>query len=231
MPAMIYTKRDMTFRKITSAEPVVSYLVKVLREKLAAGERVLWLVPGGSAIDVAATVSQQLRGTDLSNLTVTLTDERFGPVGHDDSNWRQLHDADFHLPGATMVPVLHGHSQTGTTQEFARHLQEYCRGASYCIGFFGIGPDGHTAGILPGSPAVNAKEWAVIYQAPGFTRVTMTPPAIAALSEAVVYAMGESKQEPLELLQQDVPIDKEPAQALKKVPKLTIFNDQIGDPT
>jgi 6-phosphogluconolactonase/glucosamine-6-phosphate isomerase/deaminase len=219
----------MIFRKITSDEAVVRYLVELLRQKLDYGEKVLWLVPGGSAIKVAATVSQQLRDIDLTNLTVTLTDERFGPVGHKDSNWRQLHEADFHLPGATMVPVLHGHTLQETTQEFARHLQEYCQGASYCLGFFGMGPDGHTAGILPGSPAVAATEWAASYQAPGFTRITMTPPAIAALSEAVVYAMGESKQEPLELLQQDVSLDQEPAQALKKVGQLTIFNDQIGD--
>jgi hypothetical protein len=201
----------MIFRKITSDEAVVRYLVELLRQKLDYGEKVLWLVPGGSAIKVAATVSQQLRDIDLTNLTVTLT------------------EADFHLPGATMVPVLHGHTLQETTQEFARHLQEYCQGASYCLGFFGMGPDGHTAGILPGSPAVAATEWAASYQAPGFTRITMTPPAIAALSEAVVYAMGESKQEPLELLQQDVSLDQEPAQALKKVGQLTIFNDQIGD--
>lgn len=219
----------MTFQKITDSAPVVEYLVKVLKEKLATGQKVLWLVPGGSAIGVAAEVSKQLRDLDLTNLTVTLTDERYGPVGHPDSNWQQLHAADFHLPGATMVPVLHGHTAEETTTEFGRHLQEYCQGAAYCIGFFGMGPDGHTAGILPGSPAVSATDWAAYYEVPQFRRITMTVPAIAALSEAVVYAMGDSKLEPLQNLQKDVPLDEQPAQALKKVPKLTVFNDQIGD--
>lgn len=221
----------MTFKKVTNSQPVVEYLVKILKEKLTGGQKVLWLVPGGSAIGVAAEVSQQLRGINLTNLIVTLTDERYGPVGHPDSNWQQLHDADFHLPGATMVPVLHGHTPEETTTEFARHLQEYCQGAAYCIGFFGIGPDGHTAGVLPGSPAVTANEWAEYYVVPAFQRITMTPPAIAALSEAVVYAMGDAKLEALNNLQQELSVEVQPAQILKKVPKLTVFNDQIGEPS
>lgn len=219
----------MVFKKVNSAQTVTDYLTSLLQEKLAAGQKVLWLVPGGSAIAVAAAVSKNLAGTDLQNLTVTLTDERYGSVGHPDSNWVQLEQAGFSLPGARMVPVLHGHPVKETTAEFATHLQEYCQGAAYCLGFFGMGPDGHTAGILPGSPAVSATEWATSYQVPEFLRVTMTPPAIAALSEAVVYAMGEAKAEPLANLQKELPLDEQPAQALKKVAKLTIFNDQIGD--
>lgn len=221
----------MVFKKVNSADAVTEYLSTVLTEKLSAGQKVLWLVPGGSAITVVAVVSKKLQGLDLKNLTVTLTDERYGPVGHPDSNWLQLEQAGFSLPGARMVPVLHGHSVAETTTEFAKHLQEYCQGAAYCLGFFGMGPDGHTAGILPGSPAVTATEWAASYQVPEFLRVTMTPPAIAALSEAVVYAMGEAKAEPLANLQQELPLNEQPAQVLKKVSKLTIFNDQTGETT
>jgi len=219
----------MTFRKVTNDEPVVDYLADVISQKLQTGS-VLWLVPGGSAIQVSAKVAKKLQGTDLSKLTVTLTDERFGPVGHKDSNWQQLHDADFHLPGALMVPILHGHTLDETVGEYAKHLQEYCQGASYCLGFYGIGPDGHTAGILPNSPAASTQDWAVGYEAPNFTRITMTPPAIAAMTEVVVYAMGDAKKEPLtQLRDQDLPVNEQPAQAHKKVQQVTIFNDQIGD--
>ncbi|MEO5628081.1 MAG: 6-phosphogluconolactonase [Candidatus Saccharimonadales bacterium] len=219
----------MKLCKITNRQPVVDYLADLLQKKLAAGQKVLWLVPGGSAINVAVAVAVKLKDTDLTNLTVTLTDERFGPVGHPNSNWGQLHAANFHLPGATMVPVLHGHNIKETTTEFARHLQDYCQASAYCIGLFGIGGDGHTAGILPGSSAVVATDWAACYDTPEFQRITMTPPAVAALSEAVVYVMGDSKLEALNNLQKDVPLEQQPAQALKKVPKLTVFNDQIGD--
>lgn len=219
----------MVFKKVHSAEAVTDYLVTVIQDKLAAGQKVLWLVPGGSAITVAAAVSKRLARADLQNLTVTLTDERYGSVGHPDSNWLQLEQAGFRLPGARLVPVLHGHPVGETTLEFAQHLQEYCQESIYCLGFFGIGPDGHTAGVLPGSPAITATEWAVSYQVPEFLRVTMTPPAIAALSEVVVYAMGEAKAEALANLQKDLSLAEQPAQALKQVATVTIFNDQIGD--
>lgn len=218
----------MQLHKVTNDESVVTYLAGVLRQKLGEG-KVLWLVPGGSAIAVAVAVSQKLQDAELENLTVTLTDERFGSVGHSDSNWQQLQDAGFNLPGATAVPVLHGHDRDQTTSEYAQHLQEFCQGAAYCVGLFGIGPDGHTAGIIPGSPAVTATEWAASFDNGDYQRITMTAPAIAALSEAVVYAMGEAKLPQLERLQQDLPITDQPAQALKQVPKLTIFNDQTGD--
>lgn len=221
----------MVFQKVNSADAVIDYLTGVLKERLATGQEVLWLIPGGSAIEVAAAVSQRLHGIDLSKLTVTLTDERYGPVGHPDSNWHQLEQAGLNLPGARLVPVLHGHSVEDTTVEFARHLQEYCQGAAYCLGFFGMGADGHTAGVLPDSPAVSATAWAANYQGSDFMRITMTPPAIAALDEAVVYAMGEAKLSALQNLRQDVPLTKQPAQALKKVKQFTIFNDQIGETT
>lgn len=221
----------MVFQKVNSADAVTGYLTSILEEKLAGGQQVLWLIPGGSAIEVAAAVSQRLQDIDLSKLTVTLTDERYGPVGHHDSNWLQLAQAGLSLPGARLVPVLHGHSVEDTTAEFARHLQEYCQGAAYCLGFFGMGADGHTAGILPDSPAVLATEWAASYQGPDFMRITMTPPAIAALDEAVVYAMGEAKLPALQNLRQEIPLAKQPAQALKKIKQFTIFNDQTGETT
>jgi 6-phosphogluconolactonase/glucosamine-6-phosphate isomerase/deaminase len=219
----------MVFTKIANADPVVHYLADLLRQKLTGGQKVLWLVAGGSAISVAVAVAEKLQTEDLSNLTVTLTDERYGPMGHKDSNWQQLKDAGLVLGKARAVPVLHGHSIEETTTEFGQHLLEYCQGAAYCVGLFGIGPDGHTAGILPNSSAVNETAWAAYYQGPDFKRVTMTVPAIAALSEAVVYAMGEAKKPALSNLQTDLSVAEQPAQALKKVPTVTIFNDQIGD--
>ncbi len=218
----------MVFSKVDSTAPVITYLTDLLISKLADGS-VLWLVPGGSAIMVAVAVAQNLAAADLSRLTVTLTDERYGPVGHADSNWQQLTAAGFKLSGAQVVPILHGHDIDQTTTEFAQHLQEYSQGATYCVGLLGIGSDGHTAGILPDSPATTSANLASSYQGSDFKRITITPPALAALNEVVVYARGEAKKQALLNLQTDLPVAQQPAHALKQVAKLTIFNDQIGD--
>lgn len=219
----------MVFRKIGTAEPVVAYVVRILEEKLTAGQRVLWLVSGGSAIGVAVAVGHQLDPALTKKLTITLIDERFGPIGHADSNWQQLVAAGFDVPQARLIPVLQGKDIQATTTAFATALQEYTTAADYTLGLFGIGSDGHTAGILPASPPVTATAWAAYYAAPPFERITMTPSVIAALDEAVVFAMGKDKQSALEDLRQDIPIVYQPAQALKHIPKVTIFNDQIGE--
>jgi 6-phosphogluconolactonase/glucosamine-6-phosphate isomerase/deaminase len=199
----------------------------LLRQHLGAGKKVLWLVPGGSAIAVVIKVAERLIAQDLSNLSVTLTDERYGDLSHADSNWHQLEDLGFQLERAKLYPVLTGDYREQTTKNFASTLRKLLTESDYRLGFFGIGPDGHTAGILPGSPAVDAKEFAAGYTAPNFERITMTPLAIAKLDEAVVYAMGAAKWPILEQLQVDLPLAKQPAQALKQVPQVTIFNDHI----
>jgi 6-phosphogluconolactonase/glucosamine-6-phosphate isomerase/deaminase len=193
------------------------------------GESVLWLIPGGSAIKVAAAVSRQLAGRDLPKLYVTLTDERYGPVGHPDSNWRQLSEAGFQLLGAQLYPVLSGTDRGATTAAFADYIGKQLTTTDFKIGLFGIGPDGHTAGVLPGSPAVSDGRLAADYDAGNYQRVTLTPPAISQLDEAVVYAMGADKQPTLEALQTSRPLAEQPAQVLRQLPKLTIFNDQINN--
>jgi 6-phosphogluconolactonase/glucosamine-6-phosphate isomerase/deaminase len=192
-------------------------------------KKVLWLVPGGSAISIVAEISKRLAGRDLGNLSVTLTDERYGEVGHPDSNWKQLADLNFDLPGANLVPVLNGKDRAGTTADFAEALTTLLDQSDYALGFFGIGPDGHTAGILPGSPAVTSTMAAQDYDAGNFQRITMTPLAIEKLDEVVVYAMGEAKWPVFDQLETDVPVNEQPAQFLKQVPTVTIFNDYKGE--
>jgi 6-phosphogluconolactonase/glucosamine-6-phosphate isomerase/deaminase len=219
----------MDFRKISSIQPVVDFIADRLKNALATQQSVLWLVPGGSSIVVAVEISRHLQGQDLHKLAVTLTDERYGPIGHSDSNWQQLTESGFALPGALMVPVLSGDSMETTTQQFHETLKELLQDADYTLGFFGIGPDGHTAGILPGSTPIISKQYAASYEAGNFKRITMTPLAILRLNEAVVYATGEAKRPILDQLETRIEIDQQPAQALKFVPKLTIFNDQKGE--
>jgi 6-phosphogluconolactonase/glucosamine-6-phosphate isomerase/deaminase len=219
----------IVFKKVSSIDPVADFIAGRLIQHLEEGKRVLWLVPGGSSIVIAAAVSQHLKGKPLGKLAVTLTDERYGEINHPDSNWRQLDEAGFELPGASLRPVLQGLDLDSTVGSFAETLKEEFNRADYRLGFFGIGPDGHTAGILPGSPAVRSGVLTAGYDAGNFRRLTMTPPAIDQLDEAVVYAVGEAKWPVIDALATSIEWDVQPAQALKQVPRLTVFNDHLGE--
>lgn len=214
------------FHRIDSIEPVVSYIAEKLKGPLAQGKHVVWLVPGGSAISVAVAVGKKLQDVPLDRLTVTLTDERYGPVGHKDSNWKQLLDAGFDLPGARMIPVLASHDLETTTADFNRLLLTMIGIADTVIGFFGMGPDGHVAGILPHSSAVNSSDFVASYDAPPYQRITMTTVPMLALTEAIIYATGEPKRTALENLKKELPVTDQPAQALKLAHAFTVFTDQ-----
>lgn len=205
---------------------IVEYLTSTLVAHLQADESVLWLVPGGSAMKVATKVLAALEDVDTSKLCITLTDERYGRPDHPDENWLQLEQLGFNVSTINAYRVLRGEDIETTAQDFGDKLERLFATYQYKIGLFGIGADGHTAGIKPHTVAVTSDEYAAQFEGEDFARVTMTPKAIAALDEVVAYAHGADKYPVLgQLLHEDVALIDQPAQALKTVPRSTIFSD------
>lgn len=198
---------------------------KILRQ-LDSGKNVLWFVTGGSSIDVAIEASKIISKRPHKNLTVMMTDERYGTLNHADSNWYQMMQKGFSLKDATLIPILTGDNTTLTTEKFNENLAYEFNVAGYTIGLFGVGKDGHTAGILPNSPAIDSEDLAFGYKTPTFFRITITPKLIEQLDEAVVFMQGEEKWKVVnDLRNKNIEVNLQPAQILKKVPILTIFTD------
>lgn len=219
----------MNYVEISSTEPVSAHITRTLSEHLTAGEKVTWLVPGGSAIVIAAKISQNLTDGNipLENLFMTLTDERYGYVGNPDENWRQLERAGFSLPGATVYRVLQpGLSREQTTEQFAAKLTEFLTASDYRVGFFGIGADGHTAGIKPRMIDMDSEAFATSFRGADYERITMTPRAIKMLDKIYAYAVGAEKAAALrELYNEEILPAEQPAQVLKNVHDFTLFTD------
>ena len=216
----------MKYIHIDSTEPVTTYLTDTIKDKLSSGQSVLWLLSGGSSGEVCIDVSKRLRSENLENLYVTMTDERFGPVGHANENWQKLLDDGLDLPGAKLYRPLIGMDRASTTTQFAHWLENKFEDVDYTIGVYGVGTDGHTAGIKPVPSAVNADGWAVDFDGHDFERITMTFDAISRLDEAVMQAMGADKAQVLDdFLNKDIDSKVQPVQILKSVNKLTVFTD------
>jgi 6-phosphogluconolactonase/glucosamine-6-phosphate isomerase/deaminase len=214
----------MRFVKVDSPEPVVAELVKVILGELAGGKHVLWLLSGGSAIDIAVQARQKLP-EKCGKLTAMLMDERYGSPGHPDSNWQQLLDAGFNTEGIDSRPTLRGEDFAQTARDFNKMLRAAFNAADTTVGLFGIGPDGHTAGILPGSPALSSRDLTAAYKGPDYERITMTFAAFDKVDVAMAYVVGPEKTAALKHLQKDLPVEQQPSQALKRINKVTIFND------
>lgn len=214
-------------------EDAAAFIASSILNQLKSGKQVLFFVTGGSSIAVGVKVAEILRNDPeqnlIQNLTVMMTDERYGPLDHKDSNWYQLMQKGFSLPGSKLLPILNREDRINTTEKFIINLsQEFMitKETKYKIGLFGIGADGHTVGILPESDAVKSKDLACDYDTPTFCRITITPEVIEELDEAVVWVQGKEKWKVVEdLLEKNIDVTKQPAQILKKVPSLTMFTD------
>lgn len=201
-------------------------ITKSIEEKLEEGRSVLFLIPGGSSMKVAVRVIENLHRVDTSKLFITLTDERYGRPGHPDENWSQLTNLGMTLGAIDYYRVLRGESPEDTASEFGARLEQLLDEYDYKIGLFGVGVDGHTAGIKPGSVAVESERYAEYFRGDDFERITMTPKAIAKLNEVNIFAQGEEKRDVLwQVANEDVDIKSQPAQALKTAKKLNIYTD------
>lgn len=217
----------LRFIKENGPGAAAKQLAQQIQTRLDGRQSVAWFLSGGSAIGVAVLAAKKLKPSP--HLTVTLVDERYGPPGHPDSNWEKLLAGGFQLRNAHLEPVLRGGNADQTLADFERLASHLLQDTDYKIALLGIGADGHTAGILPRSPAVSSRSLVSFYGTPEYQRITLTPRGLAKLDEAVVYAVGDNKRQALQNLSKDIPMDIQPAQILKKIPRLSIYNNQRGD--
>lgn len=195
-------------------------------------KNVVWLVSGGSNIALSLQVIRALPQEHLDRLTIMLSDERYGKPGHADSNWQQLADTGFaataEAGGATFLAVLQPDmTLDDTCEHYGKVVCNVFDQADVIIAQLGIGGDGHIAGILPRSAAVDSQKQVAGYDSGTFQRITMTPPTLLRVTAAYVYAYGDTKHQALRKLEsQDVSVGEQPAQILKQISESHLFTDQ-----
>lgn len=190
-------------------------------------KRVLWLLSGGSGIDVCVEAANLLNSAPLHLLTVVLTDERYGEPEHANENWQQLLDKGFVLEGAQTYRILSGKDRATTTKEFNEWLKKELQATDFTIGLFGIGTDAHTAGIKPHSVAVTSHEYVADFDGEDFERITITPKVFPHIHEVVIQANGEDKKPIIETLLHEATgsVTASPMTLLSTVPVATLVTN------
>lgn len=206
-------------------------LAEQLTAALLAHNRVIWLVPGGSNIPISVEAMRLIEPELTRKLVIMQTDERFVPTTSDDCNWLQLARAGFDTKYASTYPILiDGDNRDTTVTRYAAVVAREFAAADYIVGQFGVGPDGHIAGIKPHSPASTSTELVAGFQGEDFKRVTLTFSAISQLDAASAFVFGDNKRAVLEqLLADSPPLPEFPAGILQSIPLCTVFNDQIEE--
>src|SRR5260370_38067823 len=132
-------------------------------------------------------------------------DERFVPYDHPESNYRMTREA--MLTKAPVPPGnVHPVPADGTPEEAASRYERTLQAAYGAAGLdparplfditlLGLGPDGHTASLLPGEPALQEpKRWgAAVSHGRPEVRITMTYPAIESSRRVAFLVAGREK--------------------------------------
>jgi len=188
---------------VNNSAEVINGLTAMLEESVNGDKKVLFLMPGGSAAPIATKIWQNLSEASKANITLSLTDERFGAVGHQDSNWKLLQELGVDVNEPRHIPVLGSLPDIqATAADWATRLNSTVEACDSVVALFGIGADNHIAGIKPSSPAVaEQNELTSAYQGEDFARITISPIFFENINKAAIYTEGPSKAEAVKSLE------------------------------
>lgn len=127
-------------------------------------------------------------------------DERVAPAGHPDRNWTHLGES---LLGAVPLPAANLHPMPVEDADLDAAALGYAQALVVVAGLppildlihLGLGPDGHTASLVPGDPVleVRDRDVALTGEYQGRRRMTLTYPLLDRARRILWVVTGDNK--------------------------------------
>ena len=161
---------------------------------------------------------------DWARVEVFFGDERCVPPDHPESNYRAANEAllaRVPIPGDN-VYRMHGEDDPEqAAKAYGLMLKERFGDGGLDLALLGMGDDGHTASLFPGTPAVREREHRVVAQfveksTTGKSwRITMTAPFLNRSGRVLLLVAGKSKAARLrDVMEGDPDPDRLPVQLI-----------------
>ena len=203
---------DVELRVFDTAEEAREAAAKELAEAARAGVHIA--LSGGSAPGGAYELAARLE-PDWSRAEVWWGDERCVHPADSRSNYRlareRLFDALARLPRA--VHRIRGELDP---EEAAARYDAEIADVQLGLAFQGIGPDGHTASLFPGSPALEERERrALTVPHDDVPRVTLTLPVLCGAETVLFLVLGTEKVAAVRAALAEPPSPKIPASLVR----------------
>ncbi|NJM08737.1 6-phosphogluconolactonase [Candidatus Gracilibacteria bacterium] len=189
------------------ASGVANRIADVARRAIAARGRCTIALAGGST---PRPIYQQLAAAndiDWQWVTLFWGDERCVPPDHQDSNFHMAQEtllAQVAIPAAQIFRMRGEGEPQAAASAYTRDLMQVFGGdpqsgpppEGFDLILLGMGSDGHTASLFPGTPAVDEQQaWVVAQHVPHVDawRITLTYPVINAAHNVVFAVAGADK--------------------------------------
>jgi len=142
-----------------------------------------------------------IRSIDWQHVHLFWADERCVAPDHEQSNFKLARDAFLSkvpLPAGNVHRIRGEESPDAAAEAYDARLREFFRKGlpAFDLILLGVGEDGHTASLLPGSPALKERlrlAVAVYRHPPELNRVTLTLPVINSAHEVIFLVSGAAK--------------------------------------
>jgi 6-phosphogluconolactonase len=137
------------------------------------------------------------RNLPWQNITIFQADERVAPDGDPDRNLTHLRESLGTAPAEVVPMPVTDADLDAAAQRYAELLP-----ARFDLVHLGLGPDGHTASLIPGDPVLTVTDRLVALTRPyqGHPRMTLTYPALARADQLLWLITGANKRTPLRKL-------------------------------
>lgn len=195
-----------------------------------ADKPVLIMLAGGSSREIIDLLDGELL-TD--QVTITVTDERYTD-DLEENNFAYIQGTSFYNASISAgsfcidTQIFSGESHEEHAKRFDKNLHEWKRDFpnGKIIALFGVGKDGHIAGIIPGTEFSNPDIWAVDLKDVKFERTTVTFSFMKSIDFPLVYISGAEKAEALALtVAKEGDLETTPARILNEMKEPIVFTD------
>lgn len=186
------------------ARAVAEKSIAIMRQAIADNGQCIWVLAGGSTPQLAYQViaDEHLDAVDWSRVTILIGDERIAPLDSDDSNWHQAEQALLHhIPEARLLRPRSDQTLDVAVNHYQQTVDSLPKGRSdaphFDLVWLGVGEDGHTLSLFPGSPNLDNTTDLVLPvddspKAPA-ERLTLGSSALGDTANLLILASGHSK--------------------------------------